>query len=162
MPTAPTPRGLVLVASTRAAAGIYPDKTGPLLVAWLRERGLAVPDPIVVPDKDIASTVEKYLHDGDRPAVLITTGGTGLGPDDQTVEAVRPHLDRELSGLVHAFFARGMQATPTAVLSRAVAGTAGACFIMTLPGSPGAVKDGIAVIDPVLPHLLHLLGHTHD
>lgn len=157
------PRASVVVSSTRAARGQYSDTTGPTLTAWLRERGLDVADPIVVPDAAIGPAIDAILADPSaRPAVLITTGGTGLSADDRTVEAVQPYLDRELPGLVQAFFARGMHAVPTAVLSRAVAGCAGDCFVMTLPGSPGAVKDGIAVIDPLLDHLLNILGHRND
>jgi len=152
--------GLVIVASTRAAAGTYPDRSGPLAVEFLRGLGLDTPEARVVADADIPAAVERAL--AERPAVLLTSGGTGVTPDDRTVEAVAPHLDRELPGIVHAFFSRGLAATPTAALSRAVAGLAGRTFVMTLPGSTGGVRDGCAVLAPLLPHLLDQLEGHHD
>ncbi|WP_084210239.1 MogA/MoaB family molybdenum cofactor biosynthesis protein [Corynebacterium sphenisci] len=157
-PAAGAADGLVIVSSTRAAAGDYVDRTGPVLVDWLRSRGIATPDPVVVADADIAATVDRVLGDRGRlPRVVLTTGGTGITDDDRTVEAVEPHLERQLPGVVQAFFAAGLANVPTAVLSRAVAGTVGRSFVMTLPGSRGAVADGIAVLDPVLGHILTML-----
>lgn len=151
-------RAVVVVSSTRAAQGVYEDKTGPLLVQWLRNRGMAVRDPLVVEDARIGEAIDDLLADAaSRPDLLITTGGTGLTSDDRTVEAVRPYLERELPGITQAFFAKGLESVPTAVLSRAVAGTVGGCFVMTLPGSRGAVKDGIAILDPLLEHILSLV-----
>lgn len=160
MSTPPTAH--VIVSSTRAARGEYEDRTGPVLVEWLRQRGFDTPAPTVVADADIASAVDAVLTDNNRPRILLTTGGTGVTEDDRTVEAVHVHLERELPGIVQAFFLRGLQSVPTAVLSRAVAGTVGQCFVMTLPGSTGAVKDGIAVLDPLIDHLLGLLEPDHD
>lgn len=156
------PSAHVIVSSTRAARGEYEDRTGPLLVDWLRQRGFETPAPTVVADADIARAVDDILTGSTRPQILITTGGTGVTEDDRTVEAVKAHLDRELPGIVQAFFYRGLQSVPTAVLSRAIAGTVGRCFVMTLPGSTGAVKDGIAVLDPLIEHLLGLLEPNHD
>lgn len=161
------PRAVVVVASTRAASGAYEDTTGPLLVDWLRSRGLEVPDAVVVADADVTGYLDDVLG-GDttaRPRVVLTTGGTGISPTDQTVAAVRPHLTHELPGLVTALQQRGVDAgVPTAVLSGGVAGVADRTFVMTLPGSRGGVKDGIVVLDPVLDHLLNQLeGRTdHD
>ncbi|MDO5668426.1 MAG: MogA/MoaB family molybdenum cofactor biosynthesis protein [Corynebacterium sp.] len=152
--------GLVIVASTRAAAGTYQDRSGPIAVEFLRGLGLDTPDARVVADVDFPAAVEQALAEG--PAVLLTSGGTGVTPDDQTVDVVTPLLDRELPGIVHAFFTRGLESTPTAVLSRAVAGIAGRTFIMTLPGSTGGVRDGCAVLAPLLPHLLDQLEGHHD
>ncbi|MDO5728559.1 MAG: MogA/MoaB family molybdenum cofactor biosynthesis protein [Actinomycetaceae bacterium] len=152
----------VIVSSTRAARGEYEDRTGPVLVDWLRGRGFDTPAPIVAADAQIAKAVEAVLSENPRPNVLITTGGTGLTDDDRTVEAVEPHLDRQLSGIVTAFFMRGLESVPTAVMSRAVAGTVGRCFVMTLPGSRGAVKDGIAVLDPIIDHLISMLEGKRD
>ncbi|MCZ9309017.1 molybdopterin-binding protein [Corynebacterium uberis] len=152
----------VIVSSTRAAAGTYQDRTGPVLVDWLRSRGLDTPDAEVVADAEIAAAVTAALGSPVPPRVLLTTGGTGLNPDDRTVEAVREHLDTELPGIVQAFFAQGLASTPMAVLSRAVAGTTGRTFVMTLPGSRGAVADGIAVLDPLLDHLISQLEGRHD
>lgn len=152
-----TRNAIVIVSSTRAARGEYQDLTGPVLVDWLRDRGFDTPDPKIVADTDIASAVDAVLTAEHLPNVLITTGGTGLSADDLTVEAVQPHLERELPGIVQAFFMRGLEAVPTAVMSRAVAGSVKYCFVMTLPGSRGAIKDGIAVLDPILDHLVEVL-----
>lgn len=156
---------LVVVASTRAASGDYEDTTGPLLVDWLRSRGLDVPDAAVVADADVTGYLDGVLGDAGRPTVVLTTGGTGISPTDTTVAAVRPHLTHELPGLVDAVRRRGVDnGVPTALLSGGVAGvtgTTGRTFVMTLPGSRGGVKDGIAVLDPVLDHLLNQLeGHA--
>lgn len=160
-----TRTGLVIVASTRAAAGEYTDRSGPIAVSFLRELGFTTPDALVVPDADMPATIDRILT-GERPDVVLTSGGTGVTPDDRTVDAVTPHLDSELPGIVHAFFARGMEHTPTAVVSRAVAGIVGHTFVMTLPGSTGGARDGCEVLQPLLTHLLDQLagartGHDH-
>ncbi|MCS5478234.1 MogA/MoaB family molybdenum cofactor biosynthesis protein [Corynebacterium sp. YIM 101645] len=153
-----TRTGLVLVASTRAARGEYTDRSGPVLVDFLRSHGLDTPDARVVSDAGITAAVEQALAEG--PSVLLTSGGTGVSPDDRTVEALSPLLERQLPGLVHAFYDRGVESVPTAVLSRTVAGVAGRTFAMALPGSTGAAKDAVAVLGPVLDHLLaQLEGH---
>ena len=152
--------GLVIVASTRAAAGTYEDRSGPIAVDFLRGLGLETPDALVVADANIPAAVAQAL--ADPPSVLLTSGGTGVTADDRTVDAVLPHLDRELPGIVHAFWNRGLAATPTAVLSRAVAGVAGRTFVMTLPGSTGGVRDGCDVLRPLLPHLLDQLEGHHE
>lgn len=155
-----TGTGLVIVASTRAARGEYADRSGPILVDFLRSHGVATPDARVVADAEIADAVALALAEG--PAVLLTSGGTGVTPDDRTVEAVAPHLDRELPGIIHAFYDRGLRTVPTAVLSRALAGVAGTTFVMALPGSTGGAKDGAAVLDPILDHLLNQLEGQHE
>jgi molybdenum cofactor synthesis domain-containing protein len=154
----------VIVASTRAAAGAYADRTGPVLVDWLRQRGLDVPDATVVADADIAAEIDRALTARPRPRIVLTTGGTGISPSDRTVAAVRPHLTHDLPGLVDAVRRRGVEAgVPSALLSGGVAGVAGRTFVMTLPGSRGGVADGIAVLDGVLAHLLDQLdGGDHD
>lgn len=157
---------LVVVASTRAAAGEYADRTGPVLVAWLRERGLTVPDAAVVADADIPAYLDE-LFDEDAtvpaPTIVLTTGGTGISPTDGTVAAVKPLLTHELPGLITAVHLRGLEnGVPTALLSGGVAGTVGHTFVMTLPGSTGGVKDGIAVLDPVLDHLIDQLEGAGD
>ncbi|MEL4154069.1 MogA/MoaB family molybdenum cofactor biosynthesis protein [Corynebacterium bovis] len=156
---------LVVVASTRAAAGVYRDTSGALAVEWLRSRGFTTPDAVVVPDADIPRHLGDLLsRPDDLPRVLLTTGGTGPADDDLTVGAVRPHLDREFPGVMAEFWRRGAESVPTAVLSGGVAGTVGRTFVMTLPGSRGGVRDGIAVLDPLIDHLTALLeGRTaHD
>ena len=145
--------GRVIVASTSAAAGRSTDTTGPEIAAWLLERGFATPDPAVVADgRPVTDALRAAL--AERPAVLLTTGGTGVSPSDRTPEAVAPVLDVELPGLIEELRRRGAATLPSAVLTRGVAGFAGPTFVMTLPGSRGGVRDGLAVLDPVLEHLL--------
>lgn len=155
-----TRTGLVLVASTRAARGEYTDRSGPVLVDFLRAQGLETPDARIVADADIAAAVEQAL--AEAPAVLLTSGGTGVSPDDRTVEALSPLLERQLPGIVHAFYNRGLESVPTAVLSRTVAGVTGRTFAMALPGSTGAAKDAVAVLGPILDHLLAQLEGNRD
>lgn len=152
----------VIVASTRAAAGTYADRSGPIAVDFLRSKGFDTPDALVVADADIHAAVDAALSASPAPRVLLTSGGTGLTPDDQTVEAVTPHLDRELPGIATAFWLKGLESVPTAVVSRAVAGVAGETFVMTLPGSTGGVKDGCAVLDGILEHVVSMLEGSHE
>ncbi|MGO1949933.1 MAG: MogA/MoaB family molybdenum cofactor biosynthesis protein [Mycobacteriaceae bacterium] len=148
-------RALVIVASTRAASGDYEDLTGPILVDWLRSRGLEVDDATVVADADVPTAVPELLDDPVLPRIVLTTGGTGISPTDRTVATVKPLLDHELPGLVSAVWQKGVESgVPTALLSGGVAGVVGRSFVMTLPGSRGGVKDGIAVLEPVLDHLI--------
>lgn len=154
-----TRTGLVLVVSTRAANGTYEDRTGPVIAQWLRDRGFDVHVEVAA-DADVAAALQGLL--AQRPAVLLTTGGTGVAPDDRTPEATRELLDVELPGIIEEVRRRGASVTPTAVLSRAVAGIAGRCVVMNLPGSTGGVRDGLAVLDGVLDHLLDQLdGGDH-
>jgi len=145
----------VLVVSTRAAHGVYEDRTGPVIVEWLRDRGFAVQIEVVA-DAGVGDALSALL--AQHPSVLLTTGGTGVSADDRTPEATRALLDIELPGIVEEVRRRGATVTPTAVLSRAVAGVAGGCVVMNLPGSTGGVRDGLAVLDGVLEHLLDQLG----
>lgn len=152
----------VVVASNRAAAGVYDDTTGPLIVAALRELGFETPDPVVVPDGEpVAEALREAVAAGCR--VVLTTGGTGLTPTDRTPEATRPLLDREVPGLAEAIRAAGLaKGVPTAVLSRGLAGVAGQCLIVNLPGSRGGVKDALGVLSPVLVHAAEqIVGSDH-
>lgn len=154
--------GLVIVSSTRAAAGEYEDRSGPIAVEFLRSQGLKTPDPIVVADADIFNAVEQALRADDAPAVLLTSGGTGISPDDLTVEAMRKHLDKEMPGIAVAFWNKGLEKLPTAALSRCIAGVAGSTFVMTLPGSTGGVKDGCAVLEEILDHIINTMKGSYD
>ena len=155
-----TRRAAVLVASTRAAAGTYEDRTGPVIADWLRARGFEVADPVIVADAAIADALAELL--AQHPDVILTTGGTGVSPDDRTPEATRALLDMELPGIAEEVRRRGAEVTPTAILSRATAGVAGRTLVMNLPGSTGGVRDGLAVLDQVLDHLLdQIAGGDH-
>ncbi|MAO79734.1 MAG: molybdenum cofactor biosynthesis protein [Nocardioides sp.] len=152
----------VVVASNRAAAGVYADETGPLIVDALRGWGFEVTAPAVVPDGDpVREAIAAAVAEGAR--VVLTTGGTGLTPTDRTPEATRPLLDREVPGIAEAIRAHGVaKGVPTAMLSRGVAGVAGNCLVVNLPGSRGGVKDGLSVLEPVLRHAVEqVVGSDH-
>jgi cyclic pyranopterin phosphate synthase len=152
----------VVVASTAGAAGTREDTTGPVIAAWLAEHGFAIDAVTVVADADVASELARVV--ASAPAVIITTGGTGLSPTDRTPEATLALLDRELPGVAEAIRARGLASTPTAALSRAMAGTANGTVIVNLPGSTGGVRDGLAVLDGLLGHLVAQIagGGAHE
>jgi molybdenum cofactor synthesis domain-containing protein len=156
-------RALAVTVSNRAAAGIYEDKSGPVLVDALREAGCSVDGPLVSPDGE---SVEAALRDSVAAGydVVVTTGGTGLTPGDQTPEMTRRVLDRDVPGIGEALRAAGIAAgVPTALLSRGIAGLAGRTLIVNLPGSTGGVRDGMALLGPVLAHAVSQLhGGDHE
>ncbi|RZU61878.1 MogA/MoaB family molybdenum cofactor biosynthesis protein [Zhihengliuella halotolerans] len=158
----PVRKAGVLIASTRAATGVYDDETGPVLRDWLDDHGFDVVNPVVVPDgAPVASGLKALL--ALRPRVIFTSGGTGLSPDDATPEMTLPLLDREVPGVMEAIRAAGREHTPYAALSRGFAGVAGQTFIVNLPGSPRGVMDALSVLAPLIDHLCEQLegGHGH-
>jgi molybdenum cofactor synthesis domain-containing protein len=155
-------RATVIAASNRAAAGVYEDTTGPLIVAALEELGFEVAGPVVVPDGEpVGEAIRQAVEDGAR--AVLTTGGTGLTPTDLTPEVTRPLLDREVPGVAEAIRAYGVaNGVPTAALSRGLAGVSGQAFVVNLPGSRGGVKDGLAVVVPLLRHAVEqIVGSDH-
>ncbi|MEO5993160.1 MAG: MogA/MoaB family molybdenum cofactor biosynthesis protein [Arthrobacter sp.] len=150
----------VVIASTRAAAGVYKDLTGPVIIDWLTEHGFEPYPALVVPDGDAVGGALRALL-SQAPAVIITSGGTGLSPTDATPEQTLPLLDREIPGIMECIRSAGSAKTPTAMLSRGHAGAAGQTFIINLPGSPKGVMDGLSVLDPILGHLCDQLEGTH-
>ncbi len=147
-------RALAITASNRASAGIYPDKSGPVLAELLRSAGFETDGPLVVPD---GAPVQAALQDAVAAGydVVVTTGGTGLTPGDLTPEMTRLIIDREIPGIAEAIRAAGVAAgVPAAMLSRGVAGLAGTTLIVNLPGSTGGVRDGMSVLRAIMNHAL--------
>jgi molybdenum cofactor synthesis domain-containing protein len=145
-------RALAVTVSNRVAAGVYEDRSGPVLVALLRSAGCAAVDgPVVVPDGDpVEAALREAVTEGYD--VVVTTGGTGLTPNDLTPEMTRRVLDSEIPGIADAIRAAGADVVPAAILSRGVAGLSGRTLLVNLPGSTGGVRDGMAVLAPVLTH----------
>jgi molybdenum cofactor synthesis domain-containing protein len=151
----------VIIISTRAAAGVYEDRTGPLIVDWLAQRGYDVPAATVVPDGGSVPTALFAALDA-RPGVIITSGGTGISPTDGTADATADIVDYQIPGLADAIRRSGLPHVPTSVLSRGVCGVRAGTLIVNLPGSTGGVKDGLGVLHDVLEHALdQLAGKDH-
>ena len=151
-------RAAVVTVSDRSASGQREDRSGPLLARLLAEAGLTVSGPVVVPDDVAAVTAALRAAVAGGADLVVTTGGTGLGPRDITPEATLAVIDRRVPGLAEALRADPRAAVPTSVLSRGVCGLAGRTLVVNLAGSTGAVRDGVATLAPVLPHALVQLG----
>jgi molybdenum cofactor synthesis domain-containing protein len=156
-----TRSGRVVIASTRAAAGVYEDRCGPVIVEWLNGHGITTPAAAVVPDgQQVADALVSAI--GENADVVITSGGTGISPTDRTADVTADIVDYQIPGLADAIRRSGLPHVPTSVLSRGVCGVKGRTLIVNLPGSTGGVKDGLGVLDDVLGHALdQLSGKDH-
>jgi len=145
-------RARVIVASNRAAAGVYEDTTGPLIRGWFETRGWTVSVDVVPDGEPVGMALRTAVAEG--VDTVVTTGGTGASPTDRTPEQTRSVLDFEIAGLGEEIRRRGAAHTPLALLSRGTAGVAGSTLVVNLPGSTGGVRDGLAVLGEVLDHLI--------
>jgi molybdenum cofactor synthesis domain-containing protein len=153
---------VVITCSTRAAAGIYPDRSGPIIVEALRGWGFAVDDARVVADgPDVEAALRTAISS--EALLVLTTGGTGLTPSDGTPEATQRVVDRLIPGIAEAIRAAGVQAgVSSAMLSRGISGVAGRTLIVNLPGSMGGVSNGLAVLETVVTHAIsQIQGGEH-
>ena len=160
----------ILTVSDRCSRGEAQDVSGPLIRQWVTEQlGAEVHRQAVVPDERgvIRDTLITW-SDEDRLDLILTTGGTGFAPRDVTPEAMCEVIEREAPGLAEAMRREGARVTPHAMLSRAMAGIRGKTLIVNLPGSPKAVREGLEVISPALPHGIEILtgvrgaDHRHE
>jgi molybdenum cofactor synthesis domain-containing protein len=155
-------RARVVTVSDRSHGGLRHDASGPLLSDLLRELGFAEAEVVVVPDEvdEVQAALRSAIADG--MDLVVTTGGTGFAPRDVTPEATRAVLDREAPGLAEALRLFNRDTVPTTILSRAVAGIAGSTIVVNLPGSTSGVRDGVAVLAPVIGHaVVQLRGGDH-
>lgn len=151
-------RAEVITVSTRAAAGTYADEAGPAVAGVLEQEGFAVAPVVVVPDGRgvVAAAIAAAAAGAD---LVVTTGGTGCHPTDQTPEATLDVVDRLVPGLAEVMRATSLEITPMAALSRGVCGTLGSALVVNLPGSPKGAVENLAAIQGVLGHAIDQLHH---
>jgi molybdenum cofactor synthesis domain-containing protein len=157
-------RAVVITASDACSRGERVDESGAIVVELLESLGAEIVAKEIVSD-DLEPLRDKLIFHAERADVnlIVTTGGTGFAPRDNTPEATRAVIEREAPGLAEAMRAETLKQTPRAMISRAVCGVRAGTLIVNLPGSPRAVRECFEVIRPALPHAIALLsGHTHD
>jgi molybdenum cofactor synthesis domain-containing protein len=150
-------RAVVIVTSTRAAQGVYEDRTGPVIASWLDDHDFAVDPVVVVAD---GPGVDTALADavGSGADLIITTGGTGIGRGDRTADATSAIVERALPGFSEELRRRGALSSPFSLMSRGIAGVVGSTFIVNFPGSSGGVLDGLRLLGEVVDHVFEQLG----
>jgi molybdenum cofactor synthesis domain-containing protein len=155
-------RAAVITASDACSRGERADDSGAALVELLESCGAEIVEKSIVPDDlELLVWTLAELSERENINLIMTTGGTGLGPRDNTPEATLKVIDREAPGIAEAIRAESLKVTPMAMISRGVAGVASGTLIINLPGSPKAVRESFAVIKPVLAHAVDLMaGHT--
>ena len=153
---------VVITCSTRAAGGVYPDRSGPIIVEAVRGWGFTVGDAVVVADGPDVEAALRTAISGDA-VLVVTTGGTGLTPTDGTPEATQQVVDRLIPGIAEAIRSAGVDAgVSSAMLSRGICGVAGSTMVVNLPGSMGGVSSGLAVLEPVVKHAVsQIQGGDH-
>ncbi|MDE0546074.1 molybdenum cofactor biosynthesis protein B [Microbacterium sp. C7(2022)] len=156
------PRAVVVTVSDRSARGERPDSSGPIAVEALRLAGYTCDDAVVIPDgeQSVAQTLRALVTEG--VDLVVTTGGTGVSPRDETPEGTASVLEREIPGIAEELRRRGVAEKPAAMLSRGRAGVAGSTMIVNLPGSSAAVRSGMPVVLSVASHVSdQLRGGDH-
>jgi molybdenum cofactor synthesis domain-containing protein len=156
-------RAAVITASNRAFNGVYEDTSGQVLLNGLKSLGYDIESVLVVPDEieKISIAIQAEIKDG--VDLVVTTGGTGISPFDVTPEATAPLIQKQMPGILEALRAYSREKVPTTDLSRGVAGVTDKTLIINLPGSPGAAKDGLVIIERLASHIHdQLAGHDHS
>jgi molybdopterin adenylyltransferase len=148
--------------SDRASTGVYADRSGPEMEAVLREclgTDLTFVTALIADDQPLIAATLRQLADQDACDLVVTTGGTGIGPRDITPEATRSVVEKELPGFGETMRRLSLEKVPTAILSRALAGTRGRTLIINLPGKPSAVRECLEILAPAIREgVAHLRG----